>query len=384
MGGYNLVSTIGSFILGIGVLITVINILHSIRHGKRAGNDPWQGNTLEWFTQSPPPANNFDVIPRVRSVEPMKDIRREVAAAARAPRPCRSRPRHAACSLEPPVTSAPSTGYRRLALATARCHLPADHRRRHRARVGLRPGLRPGRLGLPRLAVLQRRRGARPRPELDHRVLAPGAGRRRRDPDRGARRAGVAPLPGAPRAGVGHLRRCVLLVFAQAALGGATVEENLEEALVAAHLGLAMLLLGGLLWVWRATRPDVTGAAPADGGPRLPRARRGHLGRRALHDRRRRLHGRHAEVRAPGLPARRRRAPRLRQGVPQLQRRLHAVRPGAPRGHPPDPPRVHVPDHAPCAHARGARRCAAARAPAWCAGRARWLPCSSCRCSWAR
>ncbi len=84
VGGYNLVSTIGSFILGIGVLFTLINIIRSIKHGKRAGNDPWQGNTLEWFTQSPPPVNNFDVVPRVRSVEPMKDIRREVAAAARA------------------------------------------------------------------------------------------------------------------------------------------------------------------------------------------------------------------------------------------------------------------------------------------------------------
>ena len=75
---YNLVSTIGSFILGIGVLITVVNVLHSIKNGKRAGNDPWQGNTLEWFTTSPPPVNNFDVVPRVRSVEPMKDIRREI------------------------------------------------------------------------------------------------------------------------------------------------------------------------------------------------------------------------------------------------------------------------------------------------------------------
>ena len=60
-----------------------------------------------------------------------------------------------------------------------------------------------------------------------------------------------------------------LLVLAQAGLGGATVEENLEEALVAAHLGLAMLLLGGLLWVWRATQPDVIGADPPDGGPRF-------------------------------------------------------------------------------------------------------------------
>ena len=65
-------------------MITLINVIISLRHGKKAGNDPWKGNTLEWFTSSPPPPNNFDVIPRVRSVEPMKDIRREVAAAAAA------------------------------------------------------------------------------------------------------------------------------------------------------------------------------------------------------------------------------------------------------------------------------------------------------------
>jgi cytochrome c oxidase subunit I len=82
VGLYNLISTIGAFILGVGVLVTVINVLWAVRHGKRAGNDPWHGNTLEWFTPSPPPANNFDVVPRVRSVEPMKDIRREVAAAS--------------------------------------------------------------------------------------------------------------------------------------------------------------------------------------------------------------------------------------------------------------------------------------------------------------
>jgi cytochrome c oxidase subunit I len=79
--GYNLISTIGSFILGIGVLLTVVNVLRSIKHGQKAGNDPWKGNTLEWFTQSPPPENNFDVVPRIRSLEPMKDIRREVQKA---------------------------------------------------------------------------------------------------------------------------------------------------------------------------------------------------------------------------------------------------------------------------------------------------------------
>jgi heme/copper-type cytochrome/quinol oxidase subunit 1 len=82
VGVYNLISTIGAFILGVGVLVTVVNVLWSIKNGRKAGNDPWQGNTLEWFTTSPPPPNNFDVVPRIRSVEPMKDIRREVAAAS--------------------------------------------------------------------------------------------------------------------------------------------------------------------------------------------------------------------------------------------------------------------------------------------------------------
>ena len=75
---YNLISTIGSFILGLGVLLTVINVIRSVRRGAIAGPDPWKGNTLEWFTTSPPPVNNFDVVPRIRSVEPMKDIRRQV------------------------------------------------------------------------------------------------------------------------------------------------------------------------------------------------------------------------------------------------------------------------------------------------------------------
>jgi len=79
--GFNLASTIGSFLLGIAVMISVYNVIRSLKKGQKAGNDPWKGNTLEWFTQSPPPENNFDVVPRVRSVEPMKDIRREVMKA---------------------------------------------------------------------------------------------------------------------------------------------------------------------------------------------------------------------------------------------------------------------------------------------------------------
>jgi heme A synthase len=67
------------------------------------------------------------------------------------------------------------------------------------------------------------------------------------------------------RALLGPAVALLVLVIAQGALGGATVEENLEEVYVAAHLGLAMLLLGLLLYLWRA----VEGRQPVDGGPRL-------------------------------------------------------------------------------------------------------------------
>jgi cytochrome c oxidase subunit I len=77
----NLTSTVGSFILALGVLVTIINVLRSLKHGAIAGPDPWRANTLEWFTPSPPPPHNFDVIPEVRSLEPLRDIRAEVARA---------------------------------------------------------------------------------------------------------------------------------------------------------------------------------------------------------------------------------------------------------------------------------------------------------------
>ncbi len=75
---YNAISTVGSFVLGLGVLVTIVNVARSLKVGTVAGPDPWRANTLEWFTTSPPPANNFDVLPLVRSVEPMKDIRRDI------------------------------------------------------------------------------------------------------------------------------------------------------------------------------------------------------------------------------------------------------------------------------------------------------------------
>jgi len=78
LGLYNLISTIGAFILAAGVLATVLNVVRSLKLGPLAGPDPWKANTLEWLTPSPPPVNNFDVIPRVPPVAPVRDIRRQV------------------------------------------------------------------------------------------------------------------------------------------------------------------------------------------------------------------------------------------------------------------------------------------------------------------
>jgi heme A synthase len=71
----------------------------------------------------------------------------------------------------------------------------------------------------------------------------------------------------AHRALVKAAAAAAVLVVAQALLGAATVENDLDEALVAAHLGLAMALLALLVYVWRASKPDNVGADPVDGGP---------------------------------------------------------------------------------------------------------------------
>src|SRR5512142_629436 len=80
-GLLNLISTIGVYIIALAVLVFVWNVVSSVylKGGKIADDDPWEGDTLEWATSSPPPAYNFARIPVVHSARPLKE---DIAAAA--------------------------------------------------------------------------------------------------------------------------------------------------------------------------------------------------------------------------------------------------------------------------------------------------------------
>ncbi len=71
----NLITTIGSFVFGLGVLLFVWNIVKSWKSGAKSGDNPWDAPTLEWATPSPPPPYNFMVIPTVGSRHPLWEDR---------------------------------------------------------------------------------------------------------------------------------------------------------------------------------------------------------------------------------------------------------------------------------------------------------------------
>ncbi len=74
-GALNLVSTIGAFLQGAALLPFLYNLWWSRRHGPVAGDNPWDGQTLEWWTTSPPPPENFDrPLPPIRSERPVWDF----------------------------------------------------------------------------------------------------------------------------------------------------------------------------------------------------------------------------------------------------------------------------------------------------------------------
>jgi cytochrome c oxidase subunit 1/cytochrome c oxidase subunit I+III len=71
----NMLSTIGAFILALSVLLFLVNVAVSLRSGEMAGNNPWDGWTLEWATTSPPPPENFPRgVPPVRGRRPLWDL----------------------------------------------------------------------------------------------------------------------------------------------------------------------------------------------------------------------------------------------------------------------------------------------------------------------
>ncbi len=72
---WNLLASIGGFLIAASMLPFIWNVFISLRNGKPAGDDPWEGNTLEWATSSPPPPYNFDRLPDIRSERPLFDAR---------------------------------------------------------------------------------------------------------------------------------------------------------------------------------------------------------------------------------------------------------------------------------------------------------------------
>jgi cytochrome c oxidase subunit 1 len=72
----NQLATVGAFLIGVSMLIFLVNVIVTLRGPRDAVADPWEGNTLEWFTTSPPPPHNFDALPEILSNRPVYDIRR--------------------------------------------------------------------------------------------------------------------------------------------------------------------------------------------------------------------------------------------------------------------------------------------------------------------
>ena len=78
----NMVSTIGAFLLGIGLLVYLINLIYAYRKGPASGRDPWDARTLEWSLITPVPEYNFAVVPTVHALDTFwyeKNHREEIA-----------------------------------------------------------------------------------------------------------------------------------------------------------------------------------------------------------------------------------------------------------------------------------------------------------------
>ena len=70
----NELSTLGAFVTAVAMLVLLWNLVTAPRRAIPAGDDPWNGHTLEWWTSSPPPRHNFDSLPAIESAAPLLDL----------------------------------------------------------------------------------------------------------------------------------------------------------------------------------------------------------------------------------------------------------------------------------------------------------------------
>jgi cytochrome c oxidase subunit 1 len=75
----NLLSSIGSMVVALAVLLFVLNLAVSLRGGRKAGPSPWAASSLEWATASPPPKYNFPHIPVIDSRTPLWDANEKLS-----------------------------------------------------------------------------------------------------------------------------------------------------------------------------------------------------------------------------------------------------------------------------------------------------------------
>ena len=69
----NVIATMGAVCMATGTLVLIWNVIASLRSGEKAGDNPWDAFTLEWATTSPPPPENFEKLPEIKSRRPVWD-----------------------------------------------------------------------------------------------------------------------------------------------------------------------------------------------------------------------------------------------------------------------------------------------------------------------
>jgi cytochrome c oxidase subunit 1 len=74
---YHVLSTMGSYLLGAGMLMVAVYLVHSLFRGRRAAANPWGGGSLEWNCSSPPPHENFAEPPTVGDCYDFSDLEYE-------------------------------------------------------------------------------------------------------------------------------------------------------------------------------------------------------------------------------------------------------------------------------------------------------------------